>query len=53
LTQEELAQIAGTSRATVNRVRRDEEMRGSVQLTRGRVTVVDPEAIKRRARVTT
>ena len=53
LTQEDLSQLAGTSRATVNRVLRDEEKRGTVELTRGRVTVVDAEAIKRRARVTT
>ena len=51
LTQEELAQLAGTSRATVNRVLRDEEKRGTVELTRGRVTVVDAEAISRRARI--
>lgn len=53
LTQEELAQLAGTSRATVNRVLRDEEKRGTVELTRGRITVGDPDAIGRRARVTT
>jgi CRP-like cAMP-binding protein len=53
LTQEELAQLAGTSRATVNRVLRDEEKRGTVELTRGRITVTDPGALGRRARVTT
>ena len=53
LTQEELGQLAGTSRATVNRVLRDEEKRGAVELTRGRITVSDPDAIRRRARVTT
>lgn len=53
LTQEELAQLAGTSRATVNRVLRDEEKRGTVELTRGRITVTDPAALGRRARVTT
>ena len=50
LTQEELAQLAGTSRATVNRVLRDEERRGALQLDRGRVTVLDAEALRRRAR---
>ena len=30
LTQEELAQIAGTSRATVNRVLREQEKRGTM-----------------------
>jgi len=49
LTQEELAQLAGTSRATVNRVLRDEEKRGTVELTRGRITVVDRQTIKRTA----
>lgn len=50
LTQEELAQLAGTSRATVNRVLRDEEKRGTVELTRGRITVTDPETLRRKAR---
>jgi CRP-like cAMP-binding protein len=50
LTQEELAQLAGTSRATVNRVLRDEEKRGTVELTRGRITVTDPDTIRRKAR---
>jgi CRP/FNR family cyclic AMP-dependent transcriptional regulator len=51
LTQEELAQLAGTSRATVNRVLRQEERRGSVRLERGRTTIVDAEALRRRARL--
>ena len=50
LTQEDLASLAGTSRATVNRVLREEERRGTVALERGRCTVVDPEALARRAR---
>ena len=50
LTQEELAQLAGTSRATVNRVLRDEEKRGALRLDRGRVTVLDEESLRRRAR---
>ena len=49
LTQEELAQLAGTSRATVNRVLRDEEKRGTVELTRGRITVVDRDTVSRTA----
>jgi CRP/FNR family transcriptional regulator, cyclic AMP receptor protein len=40
LTQEELAQIAGTSRATVNRVLRAEEARGTIALTRGKIAIV-------------
>jgi CRP/FNR family transcriptional regulator, cyclic AMP receptor protein len=50
LTQEQLAEMAGTSRATVNRVLREEEGRGTVELRRGKTVVVDPEAIARRAR---
>jgi CRP/FNR family transcriptional regulator, cyclic AMP receptor protein len=41
LTQEELAEMAGTSRATVNRVLREEQQRGNVQLHRGRTTIVE------------
>jgi CRP/FNR family transcriptional regulator, cyclic AMP receptor protein len=50
LTQEQLAEMAGTSRATVNRVLREEQERGTVELRRGRTAVLDPEAIARRAR---
>jgi len=50
LTQEDLAAMAGTSRATVNRVLRDEERRGTVALQRGRVTLVEPEELSRRCR---
>lgn len=53
LTQEELAQIAGTSRATVNRVLRDEEKRGTLTLDRGRTTVTDEDTLRKRARVAT
>ena len=35
MTQEHLAEMAGTSRATVNRVLREEERRGTVALSRG------------------
>jgi CRP-like cAMP-binding protein len=50
LTQEDLAGLAGTSRATVNRVLREEEERGAVKLGRGRTTVLDAEALARRGR---
>jgi CRP-like cAMP-binding protein len=50
LTQEDLAGLAGTSRATVNRVLREEEARGSVRLGRGRTVVLDREALARRGR---
>lgn len=50
LTQEDLAGLAGTSRATVNRVLREEEERETVKLGRGRTSVLDAEALERRAR---
>lgn len=50
LTQEELASLAGTSRATVNRVLREEQARGALELSRGRTTLRDPDALARRAR---
>jgi CRP/FNR family transcriptional regulator, cyclic AMP receptor protein len=50
LTQEDLAGLAGTSRATANRVLREEEARGTVKLGRGRTTVLDVEALARRGR---
>lgn len=49
LTQEELAGLAGTSRATVNAVLRDEEKRGTVELKRGKTVVLDRGEISRRA----
>ena len=48
LTQDDLAAMAGTSRATVNRVLREEEKRGAVALQRGRVTLLDADDIHRR-----
>jgi CRP-like cAMP-binding protein len=50
LTQEEIAEIAGTSRATVNRVLREEERRGVIELKRGRTIVVDPQQLASRTR---
>ena len=49
LTQEELASMAGTSRATVNRVLREEEDFGTITLSRGRTTVTDSDGLRRRA----
>jgi CRP-like cAMP-binding protein len=48
LTQEDVAAMAGTSRATVNRVLREEQKRGAVALARGRTTVLDVGALERR-----
>ena len=42
--------MAGTSRATVNSVLREEQQRGTVELRRGKVLVLDAEEIARRAR---
>ena len=50
LTQEQLAEMAGTSRATVNRVLREEQAHGTVELRRGRTVVLDAAAIAAQAR---
>ncbi len=49
LSQGELAGLAGTSRATVNRVLRAEEKRGTVELRRGTTMLLDPAALSKRA----
>jgi CRP/FNR family transcriptional regulator, cyclic AMP receptor protein len=49
LTQEEIAGLAGTSRATVNRVLRAEAKKGTVELRRGRTSVLNPQALAKRA----
>lgn len=49
LTQDELAELAGTSRATVNKVLREDEAKGRVRLGRGRTEVVDADALRRLA----
>ncbi|HWQ23037.1 MAG TPA: Crp/Fnr family transcriptional regulator [Gaiellaceae bacterium] len=51
LTQEDVAAMAGTSRATVNRVLREEQERGAVALRRGRTTVLDLDGLQRRCRL--
>ena len=50
LTQEDLAGLAGATRATVNRVLRREEKSGAVALGRGRVVLLDRDELARRAR---
>jgi CRP-like cAMP-binding protein len=50
LIQEDIAALAGTSRATVNRVLRDAERQGIVELQRGRTVVLDEAALARLAR---
>ena len=49
LNQGEIAQTAGTSRATVNRVLREEAAAGAVELGRGRTTITDAAALRERA----
>jgi CRP-like cAMP-binding protein len=48
LTQEDIAGMVGTSRATVNRILRDAEARGELRLARGRTIVLDANALRRR-----
>lgn len=48
LTQEHLAGLAATTRSTVNRILRREEDAGILELRRGRVVVVDPDALRQR-----
>ncbi len=50
LTQEDLAQMAGTTRPTVNRVLRAAEDAGGLKINRSRIDVLDVEALSRRAR---
>lgn len=49
LTQEDLASLAGTSRATVNRVLGEAERDGIIEVRRGRVIVLDRSALERRS----
>jgi CRP/FNR family transcriptional regulator, cyclic AMP receptor protein len=51
LLQEDLAALAGTSRATVNRVLREAERRGLVEVGRGKTVLVDPDGFARLARM--
>lgn len=50
LTQEDLANLAGTSRATANRALRDLAERAVLGLARGRITILDRDALARAAR---
>ena len=51
MTQEALAEMAGTSRATVNAALGDAQARGLVELGRGTIRVVDEAGLARRARI--
>jgi CRP/FNR family cyclic AMP-dependent transcriptional regulator len=48
LTQEEIADLAGAKRPTVNGVMRAEADRGLIELGRGKVRILDLEALRRR-----
>ena len=50
LIQEDIAALAGTSRATVNRVLRDAQRQGIVELRRGCTVVLDEDRLARLAR---
>jgi CRP/FNR family transcriptional regulator, cyclic AMP receptor protein len=49
LTQEELAEFAGAARATVNRVLREEQQRGTLELRRGKTLILDIDQLTKRA----
>jgi len=49
LTQEDLAGLAGTTRATVNRALRAEEKLGAIELSRGRLRIIDRAGLAQRA----
>jgi CRP/FNR family cyclic AMP-dependent transcriptional regulator len=51
LTQNDLAEFAATTRPTANRVLREESVRGTLELRRGRVTVIDRSRLASRAKV--
>jgi CRP/FNR family transcriptional regulator, cyclic AMP receptor protein len=51
ITQSDLASLATTTRVTANQVLQEEQQQGTVLLSRGRVRILDVEALTRRARV--
>jgi CRP-like cAMP-binding protein len=48
LTQEVVAELAGATRSTVNQVLRGEAERGAIELSRGRIRIVDVSKLRRR-----
>jgi CRP-like cAMP-binding protein len=50
LTQEDLSELAGATRATVNQILRDEEKRGAIELQRGKTRILDLDELVRRSR---
>ncbi|HET9323906.1 MAG TPA: Crp/Fnr family transcriptional regulator [Gaiellaceae bacterium] len=49
LRQEQVAELAGTSRATTNRVLRDLQRKRVLELSRSTVLIVEPESLRRRS----
>jgi CRP/FNR family transcriptional regulator, cyclic AMP receptor protein len=49
LTQEDIAEIVGVTRPTVNRVLRREQQRGTIRLSRRSIVVVDRDRLRERA----
>lgn len=49
LTQTDIANLAGTTRPTANQALKELESRGMIALSRGRVDILDPRALRRRA----
>jgi CRP/FNR family transcriptional regulator, cyclic AMP receptor protein len=49
VTQDDLAQLAGTTRPTVNRALQEAARDGVVRVGRGRLEVLDLDAVRRRA----
>lgn len=50
LTQDEMAQLAGTTRPTANRLMIEARDAGAIELARGKVTVLDPDWLERKGR---
>ncbi len=50
LTQQDVAELAGTTRPTANRVLRQLSEEGLVRLSRSEVVIADPERLLRRSR---
>jgi CRP/FNR family cyclic AMP-dependent transcriptional regulator len=50
LTQEELAQLVGASRETVNKALADFAARGWLQLSAKSVLIIEPERLRKRSR---
>jgi CRP-like cAMP-binding protein len=50
ITQEDLAQMAGTTRSTANQVLHRIEEAGAIRVRRGKIEILDPAALRRQAR---